>query len=278
LPVVSRKYLRQALGRVHLRDTYVGATTASWGWAAGSIQIIDGNLADLSGSGQNWYVGSTVYYSGVDVRVATFNVATGALLSQAAGLTFPNNIASGSEYERHDVLSGTEKNRALDDAVQRLRDRREVTIDTVADAHVYALPDEVALALGTSYFASPTATLDRQQRRLSRAEVVATATGLELRIDPALGASQEIVIDAIVTVSLGAGDAATVNIPDERLVLYAAEATCWDLMVRKAPRGTADEYRRLRDEAARQYSLLAKNFKVPVDRPLRLDNPSGQVF
>jgi len=276
--VVSRKYLRQALGRSHLRDTVVGTTTVSLGSPAFALVIMDAFAADLALSGQNPYVNSWLRVLGTDVRVASFNTDSGAYVSQNWNGSGWTGFPSGMEYERHDVLPPIDKDRALDDAVMQLRGRREVTIDTVKDAHVYALPAGVQDVLNAYYFAAPTATLDRDEKRLTRFDLVTTATGVDVRIDPALGASQQIVLDAIVTLTLGSSDAATVNIPDERLVLLAAEAKCWDLMVRKAPRGTADEYRNLRNEAARQYSLLAARFKVPVDRPLRLDAPSGEVF
>jgi hypothetical protein len=237
---------------------------------------MDGNLADLANSGQNLYLGSTVWFSGSEFRVASYNAGSGALFSQ--GATTATQGLAGTEYERHDMLPASEKNRALDETVKRLWTRQEVGIDSIEKDRTYPLPANVVDVLDCYYFASPAGTLDRDRQRLTRFETVTTPTGVELRIDPALMASQQIVLDAIVSVSLGSSDDATVNIPDERLVLFGAEAQCWDLMVRKAPRGTADEYRALRNEAARQFNLLSARFKVPVDRPLRLHDPGGQAF
>ena len=92
-----------------------------------------------------------------------------------------------------------------------------------------------------------------------------------MRIDPAIGGSAQLILDAITTLTLGAADTATVNVPDERLVLFGAEAECWQMVIKSAPRGTVDVYAGYRDAAARQYAALAKNFKTPVDRPLRID-------
>lgn len=259
--VVSRKFLRQTLGTRHLRDTVVGTTTAT------GPAVVDVRHADTSLSGQSLHVGAWIRHNGMDLRVASFNTGSG---SHVHGMIAATLVLSGAEYERHAMLPPADKDRAIDDAVKRLRVRREVAVDTVDGLHAYTLPVAVEQVLGGYYFASPHGSLDRDRRALRFVGVVVTGTGTELRIDPALAASQQVVLDAVTTLTLVAGDLGTVNIPDERLVLYAAEAACWDLMVRQAPRGTAPEYRDLRDEAARQYSQLARNFKVPVDRDLRL--------
>lgn len=241
--------------------------------------MLDLATSDLSLSGQGVYVGATIRFAGTDLRVASFNVATGAYVAQNAGGGYSAaNAVSGAEYERHEMLPPADKDRAIDETVKRLWVRQEVAIDSVEKARIYPLPDGVIDVLDCYYVASPAGTLDRDRRRLTRFDTVVTLTGVELRIDPALMASQQIVLDAITSVSLGTADYATVNVPDERLVLFGAEAQCWDLMVRRAPRGTADEYRALRNEAARQFNLLSARFKVPVDRPLRLHDPGGQAF
>lgn len=265
----TRRQLRQTLGQVHLRDTWVSTTTATTAQAAGSFVVIDGFSADLSLSGQNLYERSTLFASGMttDARVATFNAGSGAYLSQAN--VFPG-LALGAEFERHDSVPATEKNRALDEAIKRLRVRQEVPVAAVAGLQAYPLPAGVESVLDAYSFATPTATLDRGKTALAFWDVVATATGTEVRISPALGGSAQLVLDAITSVTLAAQEGATVNLPDERLVLFAAEAECWSYLVRRAPRGTADEYRSLRNEAARQYEALARAFKTPVDRPLRL--------
>ena len=277
-PVFSRKYLRQTLGRSHLRDTQVRLSTNTTNLANGSINVMDTTLADLSLSGQGLYVGAWLLFSSAEreYRIGSFNIGSGALWSQANSTA--TIFSAGQEYEIHTVLPPSDKDRAIDETVKRLWTRQEVGIDSVEKDHTYPLPPGVISVLDCYYFASPSGTLDRDRRRLTRYDVVATPTGVELRIDPALMASQQIVLDAILSVSLGTGDTATVNIPDERLVLFGAEAQCWDLLVRRAPRGTADEYRRLRDEAARQFNLLSARFKTPVDRPIRLDSPGGRVF
>lgn len=270
MPVYSRKYLRRTLGQNHIRDTYVGTTTASFFSAAYSLNIVDVAVSDLALSGQNAHVGAWLRVGAAELRVASFNVREGIYLSLQGIFASADQPASGGAYERHAVIPPADKDRALDEAIKRLRVRQEVGLPGVAGARSYPLPDGVEQVLDGYYYASPTGTLDRDRTALRSVDVGMTATGAEVRIDPAIGDTHQLVIDAITTPSLGTSDAATVNIPDERLVLFAAEAVCWDLLVRRAPRGTADEYRALRDAAARQYAALARNFKTPVDRPLRI--------
>lgn len=280
MPVYSRKYLRQTLGRNHTRDTYVSAIAATANQSSSPFFVTDPNVADVAFSGQDLYARSWLLTAGNQGQIASFNAGSGTYLLTAAGFgaPFAAAIPSGSEYERHDMLPPADKDRAIDETVKRLWSRGEVAITTVEQARVYPLPPQVIDVLDCYYFANPAATVDRAQQRLTRFDTVLTQTGPELRIDPALQVSQQIVLDAILSLSLGTSDAATVNVPDERLILFGAEAQCWDLMVRKAPRGTADEYRRLRDEAARQFGLLSARFKVPIDRPLRLHDPGGNAF
>jgi len=272
MPLFTRVQLRRTLGQNHVRDTYVGSTTASWGQVFNNLHVIDARTADLSLSGRGLHVGAAILVGGAEIVVASFNVASGAFVSQTSGygLVQGANGGSGTEYERHGAVTPSDKNRALDEAVKRLRARREVTIDAVDGLADYPLPDAVEQVLDAYAFASPTATLSRVKTPLRSFAVVGTETGTEVRISPVLGAGAQLVLDAVVRATLGSSDAATIDVPDERLVLLHAEAECWGLLAKDAPRGTADEYRRNRDDAARQYAALARQFKPPVDRPLRI--------
>jgi hypothetical protein len=267
MPVVNRKQLVQNLGRTWLRDTYVGTLTASMIGAAGSAQITDAATADLSLSGQGVYAGAWLYGSGSgDARVATFNAGSGAYLTQAA--IFPTNLASGSEWERHDLVPRSEKNRALDESVQRLRVRQEVAFNPDGSSAVYPLgtlpiADPERDVLDCYYLAD---VANRDRRAFTWWGIANTATGYELRIDPALGGSVQIALDAVVCLTLGAGDAATVNIPSERLVLAGAAARCYDLLAKRAPGTVAGTYTQRRDEAARIYSQLAADHKPKTAR------------
>jgi len=276
MPQFSRVQLRRLLGQNHIRDTIVGQTTASWGQVNYSVNIIDFAQADLAASGQNRHAGAwlKVPSTSLELRVASFNTGSGAFLAQGVALvpgaaTFVAT-PTGMFYELHGAVKPSDKDRAIDEAVKFLRSRREVTIESVDGLADYPLPDAVEQVLDAYSFADPGGSLTRNKTPLTSFRVVGTETGLEVRISPVLGGSQQLVLDAVVRATLGASDAATIDVPDERLVLLRAEAECWGLLAKDAPRGTADEYRRSRDDAARQYAALARNFKVPVDRPLRI--------
>jgi hypothetical protein len=254
----------------------VGTTTASWGSVAGSLVFFDAGTADLSASGENRYAGALLYFSGLEARVGSFNAGSGAYVSAARG---PASWPSGGEYERHEMLGGLDKNLALDDAVQRIRVRQEVGITTLSGAVFYDLdtaasPHRIADVLNAYVWANPGDVADRGKRVFSTpARVVPTATGVELRIDTALDLSHLLVVDALLELTLGAGDTATVNLPDERLVLAGAAAKCWDLLAQRSPGTQVAVYERRRDDASRQFSDLAARYKPPTSRRLSLDDP-----
>jgi hypothetical protein len=275
MPLFSRVQLRRLLGQNHLRDTYVGSTTASWAQVSYSVNLIDSTTADLAASGQGRHAGAwlRVPSANLTVRVASFNVASGAFVAQGNAVGPGGAVAttpSGMAFEVHNAVAPADKDRAIDEAVKRLRSRREVAIDAVDGLADYPLPDAVEQVLDVYAFASPAATLSRVKTPVRAFAVVGTETGSEVRIDPVLGGGEQLVLDAVVRATLGAADGATIDVPDERLVLLHAEAECWGLLAKDAPRGTADEYLSFQDRATRQYAALARQFKPPVDRPLRI--------
>ena len=229
-------------------------------------------------SGQNLYERSWVYINSMELRVASFNVGSGAYISGGLG---SGGWLSGAEYERHDLVPPTDKNRAIDDSVKRLRVRREVgfpavdatefyAIDTAASPNAITEPTDV---LNVYYYANPTNSLNRDRRDFFNWSIDTTPTGMELHISPVVSGSYQIVLDALITMTLASGEAATVNIPDERLVLFGAEAQCWHLLSKSAPGTNRTSYEQSRDEAARAYTELAAKFKRPIDRALEFERP-----
>jgi hypothetical protein len=257
--------LRQSLGVDFIRDTVVGLV-ASWGQTANSLNFIDAVLADPSLSGQGLYVGSSLWFSAGEVRVASFNAASGALFSTSRSIT--PLTQSGNEYERHDTLPGSEKNRAINDALRRIRVRREVGIDAIDGGHLYALdtaasPHAITHILDVYYFANPSGTLGRDLRGIVDWEIVPTATGTDLRIEPALTASQQLCILADIALTLGSGDAATINIPSDEWLLSGAAAKSYDLLIRRAPGQSRGQYEKSRAEFARSFSRLSAIYAPP---------------
>ena len=206
--------------------------------------------------------------------MASFNVGSGAYFSMDQGAYFPNGLASGTSYERHDLIPSLDKDRALDDAVQRVRVRQEVGITTLSGAVFYDLdaaasPHRIADVLDAYVWSDPSNTGNRDKRLFRTApRVVPTATGVELRIDTALDLSSLLVVDALLELTLGAGDAATITVPDERLVLSGAAAKCWDLLAQRSPGTQVAVYELRRDKAAQQFSDLSARYKPPTARRL----------
>lgn len=275
MPIFSRQNLRQLLTTDYLRDGIVSTLTATS--FLGSVNLIDSTQADLSLTGQNLYQRSWLKHNGMELRVASFNIGSGAYISlQIAGTL----VVSGGTYERHDSLAPSDKDRALNDVVKRVRVRREVAVDSVAGQHLYNLdvvgsPNLILDVLDAYYFTNPSGTLGRGQGRLNDFTPVTTATGRELRIEPALGQSQQLVLECILTLTLGAADTATINIPDDRWVLSGAAAKALDLLIRKAPgqqRGALEKDRR---EFAIEFTRLSSRFQPQVDRDISslLDEP-----
>src|ERR1051326_2235892 len=139
MPVVSRSQLRQHVGQLKLRDTFIGTTTFSPNLGAGSVvQVMALRLADTSLSGQQLFQNTSLRFVGLanDYRVGSFNVGSGALISGQVAAT---TVASGTTFEHHRKVSADEKDRAIDGIIAKLWKRQEVTINTVDGLEFYSL-------------------------------------------------------------------------------------------------------------------------------------------
>lgn len=273
VPVFSRKALRRSLGQNGLRDTYVGTTTLSLG-ANAAVAVMDRYLADPFASAPK-YQGAWLLVASVQYRAASYNYQSGSVMS---GQTAVNAIASGADFELHQILPPDDKDRCIDDVIKRIRVRREVGITTTDGLEAYPLdntasPNSIVAVLDAYYFANPTNSLNRQRQDFVSKVAVMTATGLELRVAPPIGSGYQLVLDAILTLSLGSGDAATVNIPDERLVIAGAEAKAYDLLMRQTPGQVSDTYKQHRQDAAREFSRLSAINKPLISRAIQFDTP-----
>ena len=230
--------------------------------------LIDSTQADPSFTGQSLYQRGWFKHNGMELRVASFHMGSGAFISAQIAATL---FTSGGSYEFHQMLSPSEKDRCIDDVVLRYRIKQEVGIATVDGNHLYTIegaasPHYIEEMLDHYYFANPTGSLSRGLSRLDRCEIVTTATGRELRISPALAGSQQIVLLAILSPTLGSTDAATINIPDSRWFLSGAAAKAMDLLIRKTPGQNRGQYEKDRGEFARVYSRLSQTFQPSITR------------
>jgi hypothetical protein len=273
MPVYSRRNLRQSLGTRYLRSTIVSATSGSWGTQAGSANIIDSSQADPTASGEQLYQRHWLRLLGSagviqDLRVGSFNTGSGAYLSAQ---TLATTVFSGMPYELHALMPPTEMDQALTDVIADLRTYRELAIWATPESYIYSLGPDVLDVLDVRILTAPTGSLNRGEYPAGWWKTEQTATRYELRIDAALLVSQQLLIGAITSLSLGAGDLATVNLPSDEWLLSGAAARCYWLLDQRVP-GQVSAYGERRREMARRFTALSGRFQPVVSRKVQLDN------
>jgi len=268
MAVYTRRQLRQRLGIDLLHDTYVGTNTASLGAGLGSAYLIDSILADPSMSNETRYAGVWAKHNGMVLRSASFNFGSGSFVTAQ---TIATSVVNGGEWELHELVDPRDKDRALDWAIDRVWLRQEVALTTVDGATFYSLGPEVGQVFDWWVHAAPTGSGSRVKMTFvgQRPEIRLTGSGRELRLEGALQASQQIVLDAEVRLTLGSLDTATVNLPNnayEQMVLYGAEAQCWEMLA-KRPSPAVDRRSIMLNaqRAAGAYSRLAGRFAPQRD-------------
>lgn len=275
MPTYSRRTLRQHLGQFHLHDTIVSNTDGSWGVTVGSTNISDASRADPTASSESLYQRNWLRLLGSagqiqDLRVGSFNTGSGTFLS---AVTLATTVFSGMPYELHAMVDPADKDRALDEVIKHVRVRQEVPIWAIDHGHFYSLGPDIQDIIDLRYLSQPTDSLNLGEHAVQWWKTENTGSGVQLRINPSLPASYQLIIDALVTVSLGSGDLATVNIPDEDTVLWGAAAQCFWFLESRAPGQEATLYKARRQEAAREYTKLSRRFMPVVTRRIQLDLP-----
>lgn len=276
MPVFQRKQLRQALGLDFIRDTLVGTTALSLG-ANANVAVMDRLHANLAFSGELGHQRAWLRVASYDYLIASFNAGSGAYVTSIAGV---NAIPSGADFEVHHQVSPTEKDRVIDQTIRRVRYRQEVGFPSIDGARHYSLaynlvasPNALIDVLDCYYFADPSASANRDKRHFDHWEVAETATGPELRVWPALAASKQIVLDAILEPTLAAGDAATINLPDDQWILIGAAVRAYDLLAAEAGAKEVKVYKDRRTDLAREYSKLSARFQPLIERKVQFGDP-----
>ncbi len=284
MPIYSRQTLRQHLGQApYLRDVTLGLQGSGQTISAGaSVYFLDPVQANLLFSGDNLYGRAWVYHPATqqEFRLGSFNAPSGAFVT---GQLTATTIAVGDTFEVSELLSAKEKNLALDRAISRMRLRQEVTFPSIAGAKFYpidgvASPNALAAVLDVKVYGNPGGTLDRDPRSLQWFQLVTTATGRELRIDPPLGGSMAIAFDALIDLTLGSAEMATVNLPHEEWPLWGATAICYQAVGARAPGQEAGQFQRLQQQAAMAWDKLNNRFTPRItSRIMFEDNPQGRM-
>ena len=242
-----------------------------------AMALMDTKFANSDYSGMGLYQGAFVRAGSADYRVGSFNVGSGAWLSAQL---LQSAIASGADIEISEKLSAADMDRYIDETIMTFRVRREVTIP-VNGSNFYAIdgaasPNTIKSVLNAYYYADASSTTNRLRRHdLTQEQVVFTATGMELRLPMVLTGSQQIVLDALLQMSLPAGDAATINLGplvDEETILWGAAARCYDRIIQDAPGKEAGEYERRRKDAVRQWNRESAKARPQIDSKIGFDS------
>lgn len=276
MPVFSRKELRQRLGLDYLHDTTIGNTVLSLG-ADATVVLMDRIQANPAFTGRAEYGNAYLRVASADYRISSVNFPSGGWVTQQLAI-YP--IASGADYEVGRRLSAPDKDRALDMKVRKIRVRRQVPISSVAGLKEYTLdgvasPHLLGQVLNVTYLANPTGSLDKRPRTIDNSGwgVADTPTGRILWLAEAMMGSQQVILDAILTLSLGSGDAATIRIPDQDWLLSGAAAEAFEMMARDAP---GKEVTFFKDEArrfARSWTAGAAKYQPRLEYRPRFEDP-----
>lgn len=277
MPVYSRAQLRRDLGQDFLADTTLGTTVLSLG-VGGAAQFMDPVLAALSFSGQQIAQRAWVYHAAgaQTFRVGSFNTASGAYVS--GNLTF-TSVASGDLFEVHELSSPADKNRAIDNTLQRIPLRQEVGFPAVTEQTRYVIdgaasPHALRNVLNAYYVSNPAATTHQDRHDFVGYEIITTATGTELRIAHAV-ASAMLYLDAVLDLTLGAADTATINLPSERWLLAGAAAQLLGTLIQRSPGQEAGRYKERRAEHVQAWNRLTAKFSPPIVKRIRFDENPG---
>lgn len=274
MPSYTRQFLRRQLGESFLRDTLVGSSTGSWG-ATASLTVMDSAQADeyvvseqlFNRSWLRAFYGPTPSPSAYkDARVATFNTLSGAWMCL---VTAPYAVTNNSWYEVHSILPPAEKDQVIDDVIDKLRVRQEVVIN--AAQRTYSLGPNVVDVLNARIMEYPPAS--RNFSDLQRWEMVTTVTGQELRVEPTLTASQQLAVEAIMTLTwvpdgVNGTDRDTITVPDLDWLLSGAAARAYWILEARAPAQEVARFKDRRREMAAQFSRLSARYQPHANREI----------
>lgn len=283
MPTFQRKQLRQTLAQAFLDPrTYVGNAGVSLG-AGATAFFMDSTQANLAFTGERLYDRAWIYLPDTQqtFRVGSFNAASGAWVTSQLTVT---TVASGAQVEIHQRLSPQNLNLCIDRTVSRFRARQEVVLNPGDGIQQYqidnaASPASVQRVLDVYYFANANATTDRDRREFRWWGIETTGSGTtELRIDPAIAGSSsiapsgfpanQIVMDAIVDMTLGSSETATLNIPHDEWVYAGAAMTAYNLLIQLAPGQAAGELQMRRREYAAWWRDVNGKFQPMIDRSM----------
>jgi hypothetical protein len=254
-------------------------TTAGLVASGAAVQVMDGQQANLDYSGQALYQRAYLRVASADYRVGSFNFMSGAWCTAQLA---QQPIASGADYEVHERLSATELDRCIDDVLKGIRVEQEVTINALPGLTYYSIdgaasPHTVVDVGQVYFFADPSNSTNRDRRDLSQFSIVTTGSGRELRLPTALGGSQQIVLDALLELTLMADDASTITLTNSDWLTWGAAAQAYNLIIQRTPGQESTLLEKRRAEAARMFTKLAARRQPVRQQRYSFDAPlSGE--
>lgn len=278
MPTLQRKVLRQEVGVVRMRECTLG-TTQMLVPLGSAVAVMDPYAANLDFSGQNLSQRAWLRVASVDYRVGSFNYQSGGWVSAQ---TAKQAIASGADFEVHERLSAHELDLCIDEVLKEVRVQQEVAINALPGLQYYnieaaASPHTIVDVANVYFFADPANSTNRDRRDFSQFEIVNTGSGRELRLPTSLAGSQQIVLDALLELTLGADDAATITLLNSDWVSWGAAAQAYHMIIQRTPGQESALLEKRRAEAARMFTKLSGRRQATRAQKLSFDAPlSGQ--
>lgn len=277
MPTYNRKKLFQTTAWLFDPKTWIGTTAGSVG-PTGTAFFIDQRKANPAFSGERLYDRAWVWHHNTQFayQVASFNTASGAFISVQTA--YGGAIGSGDDFTVVPRLSPYDLNRAIDMTVARFRQRQEVAIDAQEGVVQYQLDSaasgtSVERVLNAYYYANPTATpagADKDKRYFEWWGDGKTASGTyALTVAPPVASGNQIIIDGIVSMTLGAAETATINLPHPEWLYVGAVMHAYNALIQQSPGQAAGELLQRRAEWARQWREVAAKMNPTIDRSMQ---------
>ena len=175
-------------------------------------------------------------------------------------------------------ISPYDLNLAIDMTVGRFRQRQEIAI-TANDGQVLYQIDNAASGssvervLNAYYYANPTvspAGMDMQKRYFQWWGDGHTASGTYcLTVAPPIASGNQIIVDGIISMTLGAAETATINLPHPEWLYVGACMHAYNLLIQQAPGQASGELLQRRAEWARQWREVASKLNPTIDRSMQ---------
>lgn len=277
MPTFSRKQLFQTTARLFDPKTWVGTTAGSVG-ATGTVFFIDARVANPAFSGERLFDRAWIWHHSTQFgyRVGSFNAASGAFVSIQSA--YGGAIASGDDFTVIPRLSPYDLNLAIDMTVARLRARQEIAINAGDGIVQYQLDNaasgtQVERVLNAYYYATPNvspAGYDMNKRYFSWWGDGKTASGTYcLTVSPPIASGNQIIVDGIISMTLGSAETATINLAHPEWLYVGALMHAYNALIQQAPGQASAELIQRRAEWVRQWRDVAGKMNPTIDRSMQ---------